>query len=357
MLIREADQGRRNNFDFLRFMLATCVIFGHSYALLQGVGHSEDLIQRLTGGQAGGGTAVTFFFVISGFLITESWRRSRTAGEYFRKRLLRIYPAFIADSLFCALVVGPLGADSVAAYFHQFRPIPFVGYMALLVGPFMPPIFLHLPLPNAVDGSFWTLRYEFWCYVIVALLGAVGLLARRTSVLVLCGMIVAFVILRDHALIHVPVLEIKILGNTGRWPGLLLPFALGMAYRLYDDRIRLTRAFALVALVVLAASLALHILAALTVPICGSYLLLCAAYAPNLHLQEWGRYGDFSYGIYVLGFPVQQLLILYAGRHLTPITLFFAAMLVTTLLAALSWHFVEKPCLKMKPSSPPLVGA
>lgn len=347
MRLDEADQGRHNNFDFLRFLLATGVVFTHSYVLLRGPGQAADALDRWTGGQVSGGTAVSFFFFISGFLVTESWRRSRTGWAYFRKRLLRIFPAFVVVSLFCALVVGPLGADSAGAYFHQFRPVPFLVYMGLLVGPFLPPVFLHLPLPNAVDGSFWTLRYEFWCYVLVALLGATGLLARRAWIAALWAVVLAVVTLQNVGALRLPRPELHLLGSPSLWPGLLAFFVAGMTFRVFGDRVRLTPIGAFVSLAALAAVLALHAGACLALPTLGAYLLLWVAYSPRVPLQRWGKYGDFSYGLYLYGFPVQQLLIQYAGRNLTPVSLFAAAMLLTTALAALSWHLVEKPFLRL----------
>src|SRR5215207_5054601 len=86
------NSGRLNNFDFLRFLLAALVILSHSYPLLWGNNEREPL-SLLTGGQLSFGEfAVNGFFILSGFLIAQSWENSRTVSSYFKKRFLRIYP-------------------------------------------------------------------------------------------------------------------------------------------------------------------------------------------------------------------------------------------------------------------------
>lgn len=343
-----AAEGRRNNFDFLRFVLATGVVFFHSYVLPAGT-DADEPISRLTHGQISGATAVFGFFLISGFLVTKSWQGSRDAGDYLRKRVLRLYPAFVVVSLFCALIAGPLGADNVGEYFRHLSPLKFVAYMLLLVGPYLPPVFLHLPLPNAVDGSFWTLRYEFECYLLIALLGVAGLLARRSVVLIVFVALLALHVVQNHAPHPIlPDRDWHLLGNPARWSELIVYFFAGSVFYLYRERIGYSRLLAMICLVLLAALCLFSQALDVVFPLLGAYLLFFVAYSPRLRFQNFGKYGDFSYGVYLYSFPIQQLLIQYAGRNLHPLVLFAVSLVITVCLAALSWHWVEKPCLRLK---------
>lgn len=279
-----AENDRRNNFDFLRFLMASLVLFYHCYPLLGGGAkfHSER-IASVAGLAAG--AAVDFFFIISGFLVTQSWQRTPQVQPFLWKRVLRIYPAFILVSLFCALVIGPLGAANAAEYFRHFHPLGFAAYMLLVVEPFLPPVFLHVPYAGQVDGSFWTLRYEFQCYLSVLLLGLLGLFAA------------------------------------------LVALGLGAIFSRYWE---------------------------LSVVTAGTYLLFWVAFRPILRLASFAKYGDFSYGVYLFAYPIQQTLICYIQPQLTPLRLFFLAFPLTLLLAAISWHCVEKPALRLRKSVAPV---
>ena len=340
--------GRENNFDFLRFLLATLVLFYHCFPLLYGAGErTPSWIERAA--SYGGGSAVDFFFVISGFLITQSWERTPQAGRFLQKRILRIYPAFILVSLFCALVVGPLGAADLKAYLHHFHPAGFVAYMLLLVGPYLPPVLLTVPYPGQVDGSFWTLRYEFECYLLVLALGLTGLILRRSAVaaLLVCVFLLSVTSLSGYSL-PLPDREFHVLGNPTKWIRLALFFLVGMTFYLFRERVRNTPLL----LVLSAAAVILGMIfpkwQVPTLAVAGSYLLLWFAFLPIPRLARFARYGDFSYGIYLFAFPVQQLLVRSLRPVLTPLLLFCLALLVSLLLAAVSWHFVEAPALRLK---------
>ncbi len=65
--------------------------------------------------------------------------------------------------------------------------------------------------------------------------------------------------------------------------------------------------------------------------------------------------GDISYGVYLWAFPIQQIVI----AHLLGLVVFWSSMLlasiVTTALALASWHFIERPALRLRTrgNSPP----
>ena len=65
-------------------------------------------------------------------------------------------------------------------------------------------------------------------------------------------------------------------------------------------------------------------------------------------LQRIGARNDYSYGLYIYGFPITQLLLIWgvAGWGLIPFTILSA--LLTVPLAVLSWWLVEKHALRLK---------
>jgi peptidoglycan/LPS O-acetylase OafA/YrhL len=80
-----------------------------------------------------------------------------------------------------------------------------------------------------------------------------------------------------------------------------------------------------------------------------AYLALFLAYHPKLSVRWFLRLGDYSYGIYVFAFPVQQFLVWWLHVH-TPLTLFALAFPATLAMAIVSWHLIERPALALKRS-------
>ncbi len=332
-----------NNFDFLRFLFAALVIFSHSFALA-GVGGREPL-SLLTRGQTYlGEISVDGFFAISGFLISASWLRSCSFWNYLSKRMLRIYPGFLVVCVLCAFLVGPLGAGSASLYFHQLSLLQFVRHALLLDKLALPPAFGANPLPDQVNGSLWTIKIEFECYLLVAALGILGALRQRVVPLGLLLLGCA------AAGIEAVVPSVHHLSETAaEHLRFFLFFAAGMVFFLYRDKIVYRPPLLLGALFILAAAAGLHLLeAVLTLPL--TYLIMYAAFASTGALSRFGEKRDLSYGLYLYAWPVQQLLLLHFGNTLGPYLLFLLSLPVTLLFAWASWHLVEKPCLRLKRS-------
>ena len=342
------ENDRSNNFDFLRFVMASLVLFYHCYGLLGGGSSPADARMEQIAG-LGAGAAVDFFFVISGFLVTQSWLRTPQAGAFLLKRILRIYPAFILASVFCALVAGPIGAANAADYFRHLHPVGFAAYMLLLVGPYLPPAFLHVPFAGQVDGSFYTLRYEFECYLFVLLLGLTGLLRRPAFVLTgfLALAAVALAAAAGHAL---PIPEPGL--SPCRQSDRLGPFCALLSLRHGLSAVpgegRLLAAPAAGCAGRPSSRQRLRGLVESRGGDLRAYLLFWIAFRPAPALSHWAKYGDFSYGMYLFAFPIQQSLICRFQPHLTPLRLFCLAFPLTLLLSALSWYLVEKPALRLK---------
>ncbi len=333
-----------NNFDFLRFLFAAIVIFSHSFALC-GVGKREPL-SVLSGGQTyTAEIAVNGFFVISGFLITASWLRRPQWSEYLQKRVLRIYPGFLVVCLLCAFLVGPIGAVSPHAYFQQFRIGAFLHHLFLLDKLSLPPTFSHNFVPNEVNSSLWTIKIEFEFYLMTALLGTFGLFQRR-------GVLLAFAAacLLSQTALALPFVSVTLPDALTIHLRFLTYFLAGMVFFLYRDKIAYNRAGVAAAVVVLGIGAAAHTLAAvIALPVV--YLLLAAAFSPAVRLHRFAQTQDISYGLYLYAWPIQQLLVQHFGALHNPWSLFLSALPLTALAAALSWHLIEKPCLRFKPGS------
>ncbi len=333
-----------NNFDFLRWLAASMVLYSHEYAVLGRGG--EEPMARLTAGFATFGTlGVDIFFAISGCLVTASLVRRGNLAYFVASRALRIVPGLVVALVVSALLIGALATTlPLADYFRDVSTWRYISRGIALhdLQWTLPGVFASAPAAGVVNGSLWSLWPEVQMYAIVALLGAVAWVCRapRRTVL-LAGMALVAAI----ALLHHP----DRAGQHLEGPALArlaVVFAFGAIVGLWGWRARV--GWTLFVLAALGALLLRHSQAFVALFDLAVVLgVLGIAYAPLGRLRNFGRFGDWSYGMYVYAFPVQQLVALYAPALGLPAH--FAIAYATTLaLGALSWHLVEAPALSLK---------
>lgn len=332
----ERNRGRRNNFDALRIIAALAVLVSHAFPLAQGISWPQPL-EVLSRRQTDlGSVAVLVFFVISGYLITQSFDRAPAARRFLKARCLRIFPALFVAVLLTAVLLGPAFTSlSTRAYFADPASASYVlGNASLLDMRYgLPGVFGSNPTPSVVNGSLWTLQYEFLMYLGVLALGKLKLL-RPSVALVLLAVVL--------------VLNWRWMG--GYYVSFGAPFVAGATLYLWRDRVPLDWRLAVLSAVALAASLPTGGFR-LAFTLFGAYLVIYLAMARSVRLPDLARRGDFSYGVYVFAYPVQQSVTYLLGPPVTWYTNILVSLPVALGLAALSWHFVEKRALALKRSA------
>jgi peptidoglycan/LPS O-acetylase OafA/YrhL len=325
---------RHNNFDFIRLSMAVLVIFSHSYPL--GLGYeTTEPFKLATRGQITGGTiAVDSFFILSGFLIAHSFLHSKSLTAYFGKRIRRIYPAFFVAMIFCAVIVAPISGATSPYSSYVARMLDFIGNTLRLREFTYRGGFEANPYPNAINGSTWSISYEFWCYVGVALLGILGILRRRNIVQILfwLSIAVSFLFARSGWRPGGKILG-EIFGFPPFWARLLPMYLAGVVFYLYRDRIPFRAELALAALISLIIASFTPFGWTIIFPLAGSYLLFWFSYNRDMPLQNFGHFGDFSYGTYLYAFPIQQMIVQYVGHSTNPWALFLTSCPLTLLFA------------------------
>jgi len=334
--------GRDNNLDLLRMAAATSVVFSHSYALT-GRSLAEPVVVASSARTDAATIGVTVFFAISGFLIAQSLARRRSLYAFAVARVLRIVPGLVFAKLVCVLAIGWYATTlATADYFGHPQTWRFAALTPFFGMPsYLPGVFAANPYPLAVNGSLWTIPLEVWCYVGAAALAAATILFR--PVLLTLGIACAIGL---YVPFQAAIRGALPFGETVTVPGLVLAFMIGAWLWACRRRIPVSLALAAAALALLALSAATPLFA-LGYYAGITYVALALAYHPWLQITAYRRMGDYSYGTYVLAFPIQQLLVWRFGIG-DPLLLFAATMAVTLPLAALSWHLVEKPALAMK---------
>jgi len=334
-----------NNIDTLRFALASMVLFSHSFDAALGTARFEPL-KWATGQSTFGDLAVDLFFVISGFLITQSWEHRRNVVDYLKRRIGRIYPGFIAATLFGIFVVAPLAVD--AGQSPPRMGWKFLLFVLLTLGYYSPAgIFPHNPVGGLLNASLWTIQYEFKCYLGVILLGLSGMIRTRrlllavfVATLIMCGLLAQL----DRTAVFLD----PLVSYPEKWARFIPLFMAGMVAYRFRDRIILSRNWALIALAGLVVFRFVPDGLSVAIPTCGCYLLLWLAFYSRIRFWRLGAHGDLSYGLYLYACPIQQLIVMRMGGHIRPLVLFILAWPLAILAGFLSWHLVEKWFLRRK---------
>lgn len=334
---------RNNNFNVLRLILATLVIFSHSPELIDG-NRNRELLTRIFGTLSFGEVAVNGFFLLSGFLIVQSWQRKPNFPDYLKKRVLRIYPAFIVASLVSAFIVGPLGSNA-AQYFSEFNYVAFVRDMLLLKMPSVPPVFEGQP-HALVNGAMWTIEYEFRCYLLVALFGFCGLIGRRSLWLALSGVVLLLSLAPELTSKLVFTGSNHLFANQIELFRLLAFFCSGGCFYLFRDRVRYKTGWLIAAAIVVCLCMFKEKTAQLGLATCGAYLLFWFAHAQIKFLERFRTAPDISYGVYLYGWPIQKLLVWYIPS-ISPWLLFVLSCGFSAICGLISWNMVEHPFLKL----------
>jgi peptidoglycan/LPS O-acetylase OafA/YrhL len=348
---------RHNNFDALRFLAAVLVIFSHSFLVAEGSEKNEPLI-LLSGNQSILGLAAVFvFFAISGFLVTQSYEQTASPLRYLAKRCLRIFPGFFVALVLSAFVLSPLVTTlPLAEYFRRVEPYSYVlNNMMLNVTVHELPgvMFVDNPVGLEINGSLWTLHYEFLMYLMVMALGICRLITVPACILLLAFGMACIYFATPAAPADPGWLIAQIYGVIGfLWDSswLLSFFAVGMLLyklrgtRIFDGRIALLALLGLATTVAWGGFIQFFSLF-------GCYLALWLALNPRLPFIPAARFGDLSYGLYIYGWPAEQAVIWSLGGQATWWQVFLLATPLAAVLAFLSWHLIEKPALRLKPRS------
>ncbi|CAN5443398.1 acyltransferase [soil metagenome] len=311
------------------------VIVGHAYTISPQP-PLQDGVQALLGFDYSGSLAVKFFFFLSGILVTNSMMERPRLAAFLVARCFRLFPGLIVCVVFTAVVVG--GIFTLQDRSEYFRS-PLTGsyvWANITLRPqwFLPGLFEKNP-SAVVNGSLWTLPIEFFCYMLLAGIGAVGLLRSRLLATVIFLAAGGLLVWNHESL---------------RWFGLpseawMLPlfFCFGAAVAA-NKEVVMVDARTVLGLALITGLL--HQTPIYPVLFC-LFLFFFAFYISSLpNVRRISLPGDFSYGVYLYGFPAQQVAKLLwpgYGVHFNQ----FVGILLAVIFGAISWYLVEKPAMKL----------
>lgn len=332
-----------NNLDAIRIVAATMVLFSHHHAL---TGQMEP---SFFGIHSIGGLAVTVFFVISGYLVNASWQRDPHLWRFALRRVLRIWPALTVVLVLTAYGLGTLITKlPTMEYVTHRATADYLQGLWMKIHFVLPGVFEGNPYRSGVNGSLWTIPIEVRCYIVLGLMGMLGLLKYRPVLLLSVMFYLAWFLARSNADVTGAVNYTRELGAF---------FLAGAAlYTLEPYWRRRPATWAAIIAVAVAIAWAVdwrHTALLIGLP----FLIVFIGTSATPVIRRAGRWGDPSYGIYLYAFPIQQTVIQYAWPQAGFTGTLCLALLLTVAAAYASWYCIEKPALAFKPrkSDNPLV--
>ena len=334
-----------NNYDFLRVFAALCITFTHSYNLI--LKNDDEPLMKLSGNHFDFSfIGLSIFFSISGYLIAKSAVTSPSFKNYIWKRFLRIQPMLILVCLVSILVIGPVFStlslneffkqESTFTYFRNIMPL-----FGIQFG--LPAVFGNNPAESGVNGSLWTLIVEERLYLIIGILFLFKEYGKAL-LLILIGIL--------NLLYFVNIVfygENMIKYFSGQNVFYAIMFLNASFYYLININFKNTKNsfFYLIILAALLLLSSLIIIEKSLQIILIPLLVLSVAHIKG-KTNKAGKYGDFTYGIYIFSFPVQQMLIAKNIALNNPLKLFGLTILIVSPLAILCWHLLERKMLLLK---------
>jgi peptidoglycan/LPS O-acetylase OafA/YrhL len=317
-----------NNFDLMRLIAALMVVYFHTFYLFKYNG-SYDHSSFLLKGDSIGGLAVYIFFFLSGMFITSSYINLKNCYAFIIMRIFRIWPALIVCTIFTVFVAGTLVSKySISDYFASKDTWGYLTHNILLyrIKYTLPGVFDANYYPSAVNGSIWTLPLEVLCYLMVLFIGISQAFKSKIASVLIYSLIIALYIINFHSMRDY--LKVS------------FPFFIaGSLFYIFRKYVPVDYRIGIALIIIYAICFNLVLLYVLLV-----YLVLVLG--ASTIFKKVKLPGDYSYGIYIYAFLVQQLVANYISA-ISPYISLLLTVPLTILLAVLSWHFIEKPSIQI----------
>lgn len=334
---------RENNFNILHLFGAILVMYGHQYVLV------SQASPVLLGSEINA-LGVKIIFVISGYLITQSYLNSKKIIPYIIKRMIRIFPALIFSTLGSVFILG-LITTTVSPMEYIFNSIEFIKGNILLYPIFkLPGVFADNYYPATVNGSLWTLPVEFAVYLVIPLFVLLSNIMKQKQKFVyscLVGLVVVMFAINYYLF---PTSKLIIYGTDWLQALKIIPyFLIGSLFSYINLKKYLNLQIA-VSLFVATCCFNLkylELMALFVLP----YFVLSLALCPNPIFCKLFNKTNISYGVYLWAFPIQQTVIqimcIKYKMSINTNILFLVSLFFTIFMAYLSCYFIERPVNKL----------
>ncbi len=340
--ISEALSRGKNNFDLFRLLAALAVIYGHSYSIVPEIG-KQDVLHLLTGNYWSQLVAVNFFFFLSGLLVTNSLFEGKSVPKFLVTRFFRIWPGLALVVIVSALVIGPLVTGlNFGSYFGNSNVLFYIKHQLLMetwnmrgLGYFdLPGVYENNYYKNDVNVSLWTLVAEVFAYLFLAATFLCGLMKQRLASVIM-------IIIMIDSLLPTRIIFPFLQGNED-YKYLPFCFAAGSFLALNKQKIQISIG---VPIGFLALCLLMHGTAFEQAFFYFTIFSSTIFLSTRTIILKLGLPLDVSYGVYLWGWPVQQILV-HLFPSLSRTENLLLSMLLSVCMGIISWVFVERSAIE-----------
>lgn len=330
MYLADISKDRNNNLDIMRFMAALMVIFSHALPISRGAAYADILSEWTDGRLSFGALAVGIFFVSGGFLIAKSAERKNNYADYFKARCIRIFPQLIFVTVVLALFAGPiLSVLSPGEYYSSPGTWRYLLNGIFVLQHNLPGVFTENIYGATVNGPLWTLPVEFLCYIMCFMALKLGILSKKGfRFTILPAIIVGIISTCFASTFLITVIR----------PVMLFYIGMGMyVYRdkiLMDDRLGILSCVLFAGCVLIKADMAAMYLFF-------PYMIYYLAFGLKYKCSNFGRRGEFSYGMYLWGWPAGQIVCMAAGGEMNWMLNAVLASVIAILLGVVNYYVVD----------------
>lgn len=338
MLLAEVSNDRNNNLNIIRFIAALMVILEHCYPI-SGETQCLDPLYRLTGQTSSGNLAVCTFFFFSGFLINKSVHKGCGLKSFFSARCIRIIPSLAVVVILCTFVLGPsITTYSLKEYLTDAGTYRYLLNITVFVPKYnLPGVFETNIYGSSVNGSLWTLRVEFLCYIVCYILWKIGFSEKKRMKYLIPLFLIVY-----YAFYYIVFAATPLVQPALRACGM---FYCGMIYYTYRESIRINRMLVLLCGVGMVISVVVHFYD-VGLLLCLPYILIYLAFGTKIKWSSFGEKAEISYGIYLCAFPIQQTITMLFGGSMSPWLNFLITLPLAVLCGLLLNSLVEKPIMR-----------
>lgn len=326
---------KNNNFTLIRLIAALLVVYGHAFALFPSNGHT-DIFSQLSHFTNSGALGVNTFFFLSGMFVTASFDKLKNPVSFVVRRVLRLVPALFVCVTITVLIIGPIVTQtSLKNYFTSPLTWQYEVFNVSVIKTMheLPGVFIKNYWPNDVNGSLYTLALEVKCYLLVLLLGILNVFKKQTYTILAIPLIFLFY--------FIPFAPLKIFLSRMEF----MLFMTGSLAYVLRDKIMIDYRIA-IGLVVATAIIAKFFHPWFEFPFWVTIVYLVVMLGSSGFAKKIKLPGDFSYGIYIYSFLIQQLLNYYYPRT-TSYQSFLVVLPVVILLSMASWYLIEKRAIDL----------